>query len=252
MNNDYNLDNQKEQNTFSNNENVNMPINNMPSTPNVEESNIIKNPNTMPNPVYNENDKEDDITDYAGIVIILFCILGLVLFVFGNIIGLGIGIISLLLSILQIKKSPPFLSVAFLLSIILCGLYIVGNLLVTKENDEYLYRTRSIEYVNMARSYIESARGYVKLKNTIGCKSDSTQQEKIKIKSLESVFDGNSPFKNKIDEENSFVLVQATQVSNNCQISYAIYITDGKYSIGKEDKPLKYEEIDVSSIEKEV
>ncbi len=252
MNNDYNLNNQEQQNTINNNENVNVATENIPNGNLNNDNNALYQRPSIVQDTNNASDKEDEINNYSGMIIILFCIVGLVLFVFGNIFGLGIGIASLLIALFQIKKNPPFISIAILLSIVLCGLYIIANLLVTKENDEYLYRTRSIEYVNIARSYVESARNYVKQQNIVGCKSDSTQKEIIKIKNLESVFDGNSPFENKINEENSYVLVQAVSSSNHCQLSYAIYLTDGEYSIGKKDHPLEYEEIDTSSIEKEL
>ena len=117
--------------------------------------------------------------------------------------------------------------------------------------EERLFRSNSSVYIDIARSYINSARTYNRENNIVNCSDVSKRQEHIKLNKLDSSYADEKPFDNNIDTDNSFVEVRIVEGSNKCVVEYSIFITDGEYAIGKDNNPVKYEDIELSSIIKE-
>ncbi len=207
--------------------------------------------NTTNNLNNTELDKEEtsDNNNFLGIITTILCLFGYVLFLLWNIYGLAIGVICLLVSLIFIRKNQQFIGVSFFLSAILCIIYVINIIVINNTNNDYLYRSKSVSFLNIARSYFDSAKKYANKNNSIECKEGSVSQVKIKLKLLDYKPDKVS-FNKDIDTEKSYITIKATSKNKICEKKYYIYLTDGEYSIGKQNNPIPYEELDLSIIEK--
>ena len=104
-------------------------------------------------------------------------------------------------------------------------------------NNNPIDEAKKKAFKSTAVSFIDVAEKKVYNNTIIDC-VDATSKN-IELKELiddADVTDNKSIFGNQYDLDNSYVKVEADEQCNN--MSYYIYITDGKYSIGKKDEPV--------------
>lgn len=247
-------------NEFNNNTNIqdNNTLYNNSLNNNSNQSTVFQNavnqvpPTTLNNQVVNNEKKVKKSTSIIGILLVILCLIGFGLFVINNIYGLGVGIVCFLLALIAVQKNPPFIFLAIVMPVVLCSAYLLLMISNDQKTKEYQYREQASKFVDMARGYIYSARDYARGKKIVGCGDNIKGEDTIKLSNLESGYDLTSPFDNKkqINVNDSFVALRATNYFDDCIIHYSIYLTDGEYSIGNSNNPVKDEELDISVINK--
>lgn len=160
-------------------------------------------------------------------------------------IGFGICLFDLFISMLILNKKSAFGTMAFSLAFLFVIIYLISFVIVYTKPKEIVDATKSKMFRNDAITYLQEVKDDVKKNKTVRCNSRNVTTEKVLIPSLSKNI--TSPFGEVYNQEESYVLVEAKEVSETCEYRYFIYLTDNKYSLGAnvtpilEDKVLKTE-----------
>lgn len=185
-----------------------------------------------------------------GKVFIVLCmlIIGAVFSFLGNtilyFIGIVLVVVSLILSIVQIKNKSKLSIITLILALLLLignGVFIFlaysnGN----KKSDELTDST----YVAIAKGYIIAVEGSVLSEEC----NDKTAEKVNYLSDVEGMDNVVSPYGNAINREESYVKIVPKVKDNSCEYEFYIYLTDGTYSIGSANNPILEKNITVDTI----
>ena len=247
-------------NVKSSNESVNNPI--QSNIPEVNNSTTLEN-HTINNDVsqnisapVNVQSMNDSISNSANTneqscsLFLILAIVSICGFFTGGIItiiGIILCIISLIGSIIMLKKKAKLSGVSLGVSLIIFIIYVLSFVLAFKTVKNFVDQTKASIFKDYAVSFSMQAKQNVILSKKISCDEESLKSTR---ESLPELANGGkvSPFGGNFDYNSSYVLVEASEINGHCQYKASIYLTDGKYSIGTSSNPVSENDINSASI----
>ena len=164
-----------------------------------------------------------------------------------TIIGIVLCIISLIGSIIMLKKKAKLSGISVALSAIILIVYILSFVLAFQTVNKYVDQTKASIFKDYAISFSMGAKQNVLVNKKISCDEGSLKSTREPLPELAN--GGKiSPFGGNFDYNSSYVLVEATEINGRCQYKASIYLTDGKYSIGVPSNPISENDINSASI----
>lgn len=158
----------------------------------------------------------------------------------------------------KIKDNKGFTLVELLAVIVV--LAIVMSLAVVAITG-VLDNARKATFVSEAKSFLEGARNVVNsddlisvidrnnVHHLLACDNDAYKSTTIKLDEIPLQQGGiKSPYGNKYDKTNSYIVVTAQMNGTTCQYEYQIFLYDGIYAIGEVNKPVEWNSIETGSV----
>lgn len=219
----------------------------------INTSNKLENNDKVNNNIHIK-DNEEISNNNLGFILLVLDIISFVLVFIGSLYGLAgavIGLICFIISLLSYKKKIQYIKISLFISMILVISYIVIFLFSNNSVNSYLYATKINIFKTNASDYIDTALKYNTKKNLLICKSNNSVSIPLNLLINEMDYKiEESPFDNKYDLTSSYVKIET--LDDNCnELNYYIYITDGKYAIGKPNNPVQKKEFNNKSYELE-
>ena len=164
-----------------------------------------------------------------------------------TIIGIVLCIISLIGSIVMLKRQAKLSGVSLAVSLIILIVYILSFVLAFQTVNKYVDQTKASIFKDYAVSFSMGAKRNVLVNKKISCDEGSLKSTREPLPELAN--GGKiSPFGGNFDYNSSYVLVEAAEINGRCQYKASIYLTDGKYSIGMPSNPISENDINSASI----
>ena len=124
-----------------------------------------------------------------------------------------------------------------------------------------LDNARRATFVSEAKSFLEGARNVVNsddlisvidrnnVHHLLACDNPAYATTKITLDEIPLQQGGiKSPYGNKYDKLNSYIIVNAKKNGTTCQYEYRIFLYDGIYAIGEVNKPVEWNSIETGSV----
>ena len=156
------------------------------------------------------------------------------------IIGFILCVISFIGSIIMYRHLAKYALLSMIISFILVVASVVMFIIGDKSVDSLINNTKdnmTTAINSKAISFVNAAIVDVYANKTVSCDGD-TKSVKYYIKDLIRYIDGYENNILKLDEDNSFVLVDAVSENGNCIFKKYVYLTGENYSFGTIDKPI--------------
>ena len=160
------------------------------------------------------------------------------------IIGFVLCIISFICSIIMYRKLAKYALLSIILSIIFIIVSVLMYILVYKKMDNLLDNSKITVFKDEAKSYINAAYMDILKNKTISCDGINTSI-KYKLNELKEYY--SSPTF-EIDDDNSYVLIEAVMENDNCVFKKYIYIKYKNYTLGTLNNPILEENINSSKV----
>lgn len=242
------INNNYSYNNVSQNTNTSIPFNNMTENNVNYQSqapiNIQQINNNIPNTTVSKG--QSSIVFLILVIISVICFFGKGII---SIIGISFCVISLIGSIIMLKKKAKLSMLSLITSIIVLAVYVFSFVLAFNTIDNYINQTKSSIFKSTAHSFIMQTYQDILFDEEMDC--NKIESKGIK-RPLSRLAKGGtiSPFGGNYDYNLSYILVQPDKVNGMCKYKMSIYLTDGAYSLGTTSSPIVESDIDNTSIKK--
>ncbi len=245
-----------EKNVINNSLNINNNIQNVNATTTFDNA-IHENQNIQPQTPINiqqasinsnttESEKKSSIIFLVLAIVSVFCFFGKGIV---SIVGIVLSVISLIGSIVMIKKKAKLSIASLIISIVVLAIYIFSLVIAFSTVSDYVDQTKASVFRSAAYNLAMGAKQNAIFDNSISCDDTKNKSTRKMLSELSHSYTI-SPFGGNYDYNKSYVLVEAYKENGVCKYKASIYLTDGTYSLGTSSIPVLDSNIDSTEIKK--